>query len=125
MGSFEPSKRTLPWRKRREKKTAIDLRGRLLVALVDRDVLVQLGDFLRQSSSVCLCLLDSGDELLHLRRRLLDRALLLNGRVVAELLVRSELHLLLVFLLLPLLGHALEELNDLLFRMFFQRRSTK
>merc|ERR1719364_129351 len=73
------------------------LRGRLLVALVDRDVLVQLGDFLRQSSSVCLCLLDSGDELLHLRRRLLDRALLLNGRVVAELLVRSELHLLLVF----------------------------
>ena len=50
---------------------------------------------------------------------------LLHGGVVAELLVRSELHLLLVFLLLPLLGHALEELNDLLFRMFFQRRSTK
>ena len=55
-----------------------DLRGRLLVALVDRDVLVQLGDFLRQGSSVRLGLLDRSDELLHLRRRLLDRTLLLN-----------------------------------------------
>merc|ERR1719395_69007 len=91
-----------------------NLRGRLLVALVDRDVLVQLGNFLRQSGSVRLGLLDRSDELLHLRRRLLDRTLLLNRGVIAELLVSSELHLLLVLLLLSLLGHALEELDDLL-----------
>ena len=93
-----------------------DLRGRLLVALVDRDVLVQLGNLLRQRGSIRLGLLDRSDELLHLRRRLLDRTLLLNRGVIAELLVRSELHLLLVLLLLSLLGHALEELDDLWFR---------
>merc|ERR1719506_3651968 len=93
-----------------------NLRGRLLVALVDRDVLVQLGNLLRQRGSVRLGLLDRSDELLHLRRRLLDRTLLLSRGVIAELLVRSELHLLLVLLLLSLLGHALEELDHLLNR---------
>merc|ERR1719426_358045 len=91
-----------------------NLRGRLLVALIDRDVLIQLGNLLRQRGSVRLGLLDRSDELLHLRRRLLDGTLLLNRGVIAELLVRSELHLLLMLLLLSLLGHALEELDDLL-----------
>ena len=39
------------------------------------------------------CLLDGSRQLLHLRVRLLDRALLLHRRVVAELLVGRELHL--------------------------------
>ena len=38
-------------------------------------------------------LLDGSRQLLHLRVRLLDRALLLHRRVVAELLVGRELHL--------------------------------
>merc|ERR550514_2227642 len=97
-----------------------NLRGRLLVALVDRDVLVQLGDLLRKRRSVRLGLLDRSHELLHLCRRLLDGTLLLHGGVVAELLVRSELHLLLVLLLLSLLGHALKELDHFLDRRNLQ-----
>ena len=50
--------------------TSRDLRGRLLVALVDGDVLVQLGNLLRQGSRVGLGLLDGRNQLLHLRRRL-------------------------------------------------------
>merc|ERR1719313_2221358 len=83
------------------------LRGGLLVALVDGDVLVELGDLLRERRSV--------------RLGLLDRALLLHGGVVAELLVRSELHLLLVLLLLSLLGHALKELDHFLDRRNLSR----
>ena len=45
-------------------------------------------------------LLDSSRQLLHLRVRLLDRALLLHRGVVAELLVGGELNLLVVLLLL-------------------------
>merc|ERR1719506_2917602 len=93
-----------------------DLSGRLLVALVDGDVLIQLGDLLREGGRVSLGLLDRSDQLLHLRSGLLDSALLLNGSIVAELLVCGELDLLLVFLLFALLGHPLQELDDLLDR---------
>merc|ERR1719506_76732 len=91
-----------------------NLGRRLLVALVDRDVLIKLGNLLRESSCVSLGLLDRSDQLLHLRSGLLDRALLFNGGVVAELLVRSKLHLFFVLLLLSLLSHTLQQLDDLL-----------
>merc|ERR1719182_55768 len=93
-----------------------NLGRRLLVALPHGDVLVKAGDLLRESRGIRLSLLDGSRELLHLRVRLLDRALLLHRRVVAELLVGRELHLLLVLLLLALLRHALEELDHLLHR---------
>merc|ERR1719236_172170 len=95
-----------------------NLSRRLLVALPDGDVLVQAGDLLRERRGIRLRLLDSSRQLLHLGVRLLDRTLLLHRRVIAELLVRGELHLLLVLLLLALLGHALQEPNDLLDRSY-------
>merc|ERR1719182_467484 len=98
------------------------LSRRLLVALPHGDVLVKAGDLLRERRGIRLSLLDRGRELLHLRVRLLDRALLLHRGVVAELLVRSELHLLLVLLLLALLRHTLKELDDLLHRGHLQRK---
>merc|ERR1719395_509772 len=73
-----------------------NLGRRLLVALPHGDVLVKAGDLLRESRGIRLSLLDGSRQLLHLRVRLLDRALLLHRRVVAELLVGRELHLLLV-----------------------------
>merc|ERR1719261_1240386 len=93
-----------------------NLRRRLLIALVNRDVLVELGDLLGKRGSIRLVLLDRRDQLLHLRSSLLDGALLFNRGVIAELLVCSELHLLLVLFLLPLLGHSLQQLDDLLHR---------
>merc|ERR1719454_2638512 len=93
-----------------------NLGRRLLVALVDRDVLVQLGDLLGKRGSISLVLLDRRDQLLHLRGSLLDGTLLLNRGVIAELLVRGKLHLFLVLFLLPFLGHSLEQLDDLLHR---------
>merc|ERR1719375_504125 len=92
------------------------LRRRLLVALVNRDVLVELGNLLGKRGSISLVLLDRRDQLLHLCSSLLDGALLLNCGIIAELLVSSELHLLLVLFLLPLLGHSLQQLDDLLHR---------
>merc|ERR1719337_3410 len=93
-----------------------NLRRRLLIALVNRDVLVELGDLLGKRGSISLVLLDRRDQLLHLRSSLLDGALLFNRGIIAELLVCSELHLLLVLLLLPFLGHSLQQLDDLLHR---------
>merc|ERR1719263_2372139 len=93
-----------------------NLSRRLLVALPNGDVLVQAGDLLRERRGIRLSLLDGSRQLLHLGVRLLNRTLLLDRRVIAELLVRSELHLLLVLLLLALLGHALQELDHLLDR---------
>merc|ERR1719380_512232 len=98
------------------------LRRRLLVALVDGDVLIQLRDLLRERRGISLGLLDRSDELLHLCRGFLDRALLLNRGIIAELLVRRKLNLLLVLFLLSLLSHPLEELDDLLYRRHFRRR---
>merc|ERR1719327_973382 len=98
------------------------LRRRLLVALVDGDVLIQLRNLLRERRGISLGLLDRSDELLHLCRGFLDRALLLNRGIIAELLVRRKLNLLLVLFLLSLLSHPLEELDDLLYRRHFRRR---
>merc|ERR1719258_253155 len=67
-----------------------NLSRRLLVALPDGDVLVQAGDLLRERRGIRLSLLDGSRQLLHLGVRLLNRTLLLDRRVIAELLVRSR-----------------------------------
>ena len=64
--------------------TSRDLRGRLLVALVDGDVLVELGNLLCEGRCIGLGFLDRRSELLDEAVCLLDRTLLFNRCVVAE-----------------------------------------
>jgi hypothetical protein len=88
----------------------------LQIALPNGDVLVELGNLLCEGRCIGLGFLDRRSELLDEAVCLLDRTLLFDRCVVAELLVRRELHLLLLLLLLALLEHPLEQLDDLLDR---------
>merc|ERR1719420_559651 len=73
-----------------------------------------LGNLLGKPCCIRLVLLDVSLKDLNHLIGLLDCTLLLDGRVVAELLVGSELHLLLMLLLLALLYHTIQELYDFL-----------
>mmetsp|Transcript_92272 Transcript_92272/g.266310 ORF Transcript_92272/g.266310 Transcript_92272/m.266310 type:complete len:462 (+) Transcript_92272:768-2153(+) len=88
----------------------------LLVAVPCRDVRIVLRDLLRQLRRIRGVLLNICLQNLDGLLGLLDRALLVHSRVVAELLVRRKLHLLLMLLLLALGHHVLQQLDHLLHR---------
>mmetsp|Transcript_150888 Transcript_150888/g.366486 ORF Transcript_150888/g.366486 Transcript_150888/m.366486 type:complete len:201 (-) Transcript_150888:69-671(-) len=91
-----------------------DFCGSFAVAIPDRNVLVMACDLRGQHCRVSCVLLDVSLQLIDLLSCFLDIPCLLHAGVVAELLVRGELHLLRVLLRLALLHHALQKLDHLL-----------
>merc|ERR1740123_2444661 len=96
--------------------------GCLLVSSPCSNVRIMSCNLLCQSSSISRVLCNVCLQNLDGLSGFLDSTLLLNRRIIAELLVCGELDLLFVFLLLALHAHALQKLDDFLHRCY--RRCT-
>merc|ERR1719149_432661 len=94
------------------------------VAFPDGDVLVEPSDLLCEQGGLSCVRLNVSLQCVDLLIGLRNSASLLDAGVITELLVGSELHLLIVLLLLTFLKHALHQLDDFLHWRYLRLCST-